>query len=129
VVLADDHALLRRALRLLLELEDDLEVVAEAGDLETAAREVVAHRPDVLVVDLRRQDGWGAGRIRRLRAQCPGTGVVVITMHMSALFAAHALDAGALGFVLKDTADQELPTAVRTVARGEVYTSPRLRKT
>jgi len=128
-VLADGHAPLRRALRLLLDLEDDLEVVAEAGDLETAARAVLAHRPDVLIVDVRMPDGWSAGRIRRLRAECPSTGIVVITMHLSALFAERALDAGALGFVLKDTADQELPTAVRRVARGQVYTSPRLRKT
>jgi len=129
VVLADDHAPLRRTLRLLLEREDDLKVVAEASDLQTAAREVAAHRPDVLIIDLRMSGGTSAEWIRRLRAQSPRTGIVVITMHESSLFAEHALNAGALGFVLKDRADEELCDAVRRVARGQAYTSPRLSET
>jgi DNA-binding NarL/FixJ family response regulator len=128
VVLADDHGSLRRSLRLLLEREGDLEVVAEASDLPAAIREVAAHRPDVLVVDARLPDGSSADRIGRLRAPSPRTGVVVISMHDSAVFAEHAFKAGALGFVLIDDADQELPDAVRRVAEGHVYRSQRLRQ-
>jgi two-component system response regulator NreC len=127
VVLADDHVALRRTLRLLLDREDDVTVVAEASDLETAARQVAAHRPDVLVLDLRITDRSNAERLARLLAPSPRTGIVVITMHESAQLAQHALDAGALGFVLKDTADHELLDAVRRVARGLTYTSPRVR--
>jgi len=126
VVLADDHAPLRRALRSLLEHEDDLEVVAEASDAEAAARQVASHRPDVLVLDLRMPDGSGANRIARMRAQSPRTGIVVVTMHRSEMFAEHAFKAGALGFVLKDCADDELAKAVRQAAQGHVYRSPRL---
>ncbi|HSO99029.1 MAG TPA: response regulator transcription factor [Solirubrobacteraceae bacterium] len=126
VVLADDHAPLRRTLRLLLEREDDLELVAEAGDLETALREVRARRPDVLVVDFRMPNGSSAERIGRLHEQSPRTAIVVITMHENPMFADHALEAGAIGFVRKDAADLELPDAVRSAARGVQYRSPHL---
>jgi two-component system response regulator NreC len=126
VVLADDHPTLRRTLSRLLEGEDDLEVVAEAGDLETAVRAVGAHRPDVLVLDLRMPNGSSAERIGRLHEQSPRTAIVVITMHENTMFADHALKAGAIGFVRKDTADLELPDAVRSAARGVQYRSPRL---
>jgi two-component system response regulator NreC len=126
VVLAEDHATMRRSLRLLLDSEPDLEVVAEAGDQATAIGHVHGHRPQVLVLDLRMPSGSSIETIRRLRAHAPGTEVVVITMQESPAFAKHALDAGAIGYVLKDTADAELPEAVRHAARGELYTSPRV---
>ena len=126
VVLADDHPTLRRTLSRLLEGEDDLEVVAEAGDLETAVREVGAHRPDVLVLDFRMPNGSSAERIGRLHEQSPHTAIVVITMHENTMFANYALKAGAIGFVRKDIADLELPDAVRSAARGVQYRSPRL---
>jgi two-component system, NarL family, response regulator NreC len=117
---------MRRSLRLLLDNERDIEVVAEAGELSTAIGHVRGYRPQVLVLDLRMPDGSSVQAIRRLRAQAPGTEVVAITMHEGPAFAKHALDAGAIGFVLKDTADAELAEAVRSAARGEVYTSPRV---
>jgi two-component system, NarL family, response regulator NreC len=128
VVVADDHASLRRTLRLLLDGEDDLEVLAEANDLEAVALEVAAHRPDVLVLNPHMPDGSRADPIPRPRAAFPGIGIVVITMYDSAMFAERALAAGALGFVLKDSADDELSDAVRRAARGLRYTSPRLRQ-
>lgn len=127
VILADDHPPLRRNLRLLLEREEDMKVVAEAGDFEGAIRRMRSHHPDVLVLDLRMPDGTSSERIERLRAQSPRTAIVVITMQENEMFADLALKAGAIGFVLKDRADQELAAAVRHAARGLEYRSPRLR--
>jgi two-component system, NarL family, response regulator NreC len=126
VVLADDHAQMRRSLRLLLDGEDGVTVIAEAGDLSTVMRHVHDHRPDVLVIDLRMPNGSSFEAIRRLRQQIPSTEIVVVTMEESPAFAQRALDAGAIGFVLKDTADGELPEAVRRAAEREHYISPRV---
>jgi two-component system response regulator NreC len=128
VVLADDHLPLRRTLRRLLEREQDLDVIAEAGDFESALRHVRRYRPAVLVLDLRMSDGSIAERIDRLREGSPMTRVVVITMEQSQLFAEQAHRAGAIGFVLKDSADTELCDAVRHAARNVRYESPRVRQ-
>ena len=126
VVLADDHTLMRRSLRLLLDGEDDVEVVAEASDLAMVVSHVGRHRPNVLVADLRLPTGSSIDAIRKLRAQAPDTEVVVLTMDESPLFAQHAMDAGAIGYVLKDRADSELLTAIRCAANGEEYVSARV---
>jgi two-component system response regulator NreC len=126
VVLADDHAAVRRSLRLLLDAEDGIDVIAEATDISTVMRHVHAHLPHVLVLDLRLPNGSSIEAIRRLRAQVPGTEIVVLTMEESPAFAQQAIDAGAIGFVLKDRADAELMTAVRRAAAGDEYVSPRV---
>lgn len=126
VVLADDHAAVRRNLRLLLDAEEDVEVIAEATDLSMVMRHVHGHRPHVLVLDLRLPNGPSVETIRRLREQVPGTQIVVSTMEESPLFAQQALDAGAVAFVLKDRADTELLTAIRRASRGDEYVSPRV---
>ena len=126
VVIADDHTLMRRSLRLLLDGEDDVEVVAEASDLATVVSHVGRHRPNVLVADLRLPTGSSIDAIRKLRAQAPDTEVVVLTMDESPLFAQHAMDAGAIGYVLKDREDSELLTAIRCAANGEEYVSARV---
>ncbi len=126
VVLADDHTLMRRSLRLLMDGEDDVEVIAEASDLATVVSHVGRHRPNVLVADLRLPSGSSIDAIRELRAQAPDTEVVVLTMDESPLFAQHAMDAGAIGYVLKDRADSELLTAIRCAANGEEYVSARV---
>jgi two-component system, NarL family, response regulator NreC len=128
VVLADDHAAVRRNLRLLLDGEGDVEVIAEAADLSTVIRHVHGHLPHVLVLDLEMPNGSSIETIRQLRAQVPDTEIVVITMDTSAVFAQQAIDAGAVGFVLKNKADGELPAAVRNAARGEEYISPQVAK-
>jgi two-component system, NarL family, response regulator NreC len=124
LVLADDHASVRRSLRLLLGGEPDLNVVAEAADLDSAAREINTSIPNVLVLDLHMRGGPGIETIRRLRAQAPETEIVVVTMEPSPVFAQQALDAGAAAFVLKDRADTELPEAIRAAASGLEYVSP-----
>ena len=126
VVLAEDHPSMRRSLRQLLDSEPGIHVVAEAPDLNMAITHVHGHRPDVLVLDLRMPNGSSIDLIRRIRVQAADTNVVVITMHDGRAYASQAHQAGALGYVLKDTADDELPEAVRRAARGEVYTSPRI---
>ena len=126
VVLADDHVQMRRSLRMVLDGEDGVKVIAEAGDLPTVMRHVHGHRPNVLVLDLRMPNGSSIDAIRSLREQEPGTEIVVVTMEGSPAFAQQAFDADAIGFVLKDTADAELPEAVRRAARREPYISPRV---
>jgi two-component system response regulator NreC len=126
VVLADDHALMRRSLRLLLDGEQDVEVIAEASDLDSAVRHVQDDRPQVLVLDLSMPDGSSIEAIGQLRECVPETQIVALTMEDNPVFAQRALAAGALGFVVKELADDELPQAVRAAACGEEYISPRM---
>ncbi len=126
VVVADDHELMRRSLRLVLGGEEDVEVIAEAGDLLTAVREVNGHLPHVLVLDLQMPDGSSIELIRQLRLRVPETEVVVVTMEDGPAYARAAIDAGAMGFVLKQYATHDLPVAVRCAARGEQYVSARV---
>jgi two-component system, NarL family, response regulator NreC len=126
VILADDHSLMRRGLRLLLDCEDGVEVIAEAVDLASVVRLVHSRRPHVLVLDLSMPDGSSIETIGKLRERVPATQIVVLTMDDSPVFAQRAFAAGALGFVLKDLADGDLSQAVRAAARGEEYVSPRV---
>ena len=126
VVIADDHAVVRSGLRLLLENEDGLHVVAEAGDVPDAMRMVSAHRPHVAVLDLNMPGGSILDAIPELRESTPETAIVVLTMQSDPAFARQALQNGALGFVLKEAADEELLEAVRLAAAGETYLNPRL---
>jgi two-component system response regulator NreC len=126
VVLADDHEVMRRSLRRVLDAESGIEVIAEGDDLAAVMLCVQAQRPNVLVLDLSMRSGSSIEAIRRLREGVPATEIVVLKMDDSAAFAQHAIDAGAIGFVLKDTADAELPEAVRRAARRREYVSPRV---
>jgi two-component system, NarL family, response regulator NreC len=126
VVLAEDHALLRRSLRLLLDGEQDVEVVAESDDVAAVTRDVQRHEPHVLVLDLKMPGGSSLEAIGHMRELAPDTQVVVMTMELSPVFAQRAFAAGALGFVAKDLADDELSQAVRAAARGEEFVSPRV---
>jgi two-component system response regulator NreC len=124
IVLADDHDLVRRSLRLLLDGEADLDVVGEAESLGSAVRRMNGHAPHVLVLDLQMPGGSSIEAIRRLCEYAPDTKIVVLTTERSPAFAQRAINTGAVGFVLKDTADIELPEAVRRAAQGEEYVSP-----
>ncbi len=126
IVLADDHAVVRSGLRLLLDGEEGFEVVAEAGDVEAARRYVRGHHPAVLVLDLNMPGESSLEAIPAIRAESPDTQIVVLTMQEEPAFARHALGAGALGYVLKEAADDELVQAVRRAAVGETYMNPRL---
>jgi two-component system response regulator NreC len=126
VVLADDHAVVRKGLRLLLDSEPGMRVVAEAGTVEDAIRMARAHRPTVLVLDLNMPGGSSLEAIPALGDDVPQTAIVVLTMQNDPSFARQALQAGALGFVLKEAADDELLGAIRLAAEGETYLNPRL---
>ena len=126
VVLADDHAVVRKGLRLLLDSEPGMRVVAEAGTVQDALRMARAHRPTVLVLDLNMPGGSSLEAIPVLRDDAPQTAIVVLTMQNDPSFARQALQAGALGFVLKEAADDELLGAIRLAAEGETYLNPRL---
>jgi two-component system response regulator NreC len=126
IVLADDHPVMRRSLRRLLDGEDRVEVVAEADDLPTVKHHVHGYLPRVLVIDLSMSNGSSIEAIRQLRRQVPGTEIVVLTMEDSTVFAQQALGAGAIGFVVKHDADAELMVGVLSAARGEEYVSLRV---
>lgn len=126
VVLADDRALTRRCLRLLLDGEAGIEVVAEGRDIRAAVQHVRGHLPHVLILDLGLADGTRLEAIRQLRSRAPDTEIVVLSLIDDPVFAAQALEAGALGYVLKEHADSELGEAVRAAAAGRTFVSPRL---
>jgi two-component system response regulator NreC len=127
IVLADDHAVVRSGLRLLLDQAGGFHVVAEAGDADAALRSVLGYKPDVLVLDLNMPgEPTSLEAIPRVPEVSPRTRVVVLTMQEDPSFARHALQAGAAGYVLKEAADTELVEAVRRAAAGETYLNPRL---
>ena len=126
VVVADDHTVVRQGLRLLINNEEGLQVIAEAGNVTDAERLTRAHRPSVLVLDLNMPGGSSLDAIPRLREHSPDTAIVVLTMQDDPAFAREALQAGALGFVLKEAADEELLEAIRLAAAGDTYLNPRL---
>ena len=126
VVLADDHVVVRSALRMLLEEEADITVVAEAGDASSAIRYVKGHRPDVLILDINMPGGSGLGAIPTIRTQSPDTQIVMLTMQAETAAAREALQAGVLGYILKEAAGEDLVKAVRLAAVGKTYLQPEL---
>ena len=126
VVLADDHRLVRSAVRTVLETEGGIEVIAEAADAGETLRKVRAHKPDVLVLDLNMPGESGLEAIPRVVEASPCTAVVVLTMEGDPAFAHAALRCGACAFVLKEAADAELIDAVQAAANGHGYLNPEL---
>jgi two-component system, NarL family, response regulator NreC len=126
IVLADDHAVVRSALRLLLDAEEDLEVVAEAGDIESTLRYVRGHKPDVVVLDLNMPGGQSLGAVPEMLASSPETSVVVLTMETDPAYAREAIQAGVLGYVLKEAVEEELVNAVHLASAGKTYLQPEL---
>jgi len=126
VVLADDHELIRRSMRSVLDGEQGIDVVGEADGVDSTVRSVRVHRPHVLVCDLRMPSLSNVATIRLIRDRVARTRIVLATMELNPAFAQLALAAGATGFVSKDLADSELAPAVRAAARGQRYVSPRV---
>jgi two-component system response regulator NreC len=126
VVVADDHPVVRSGLRSLLESEEDIEVVGEAGDAKEAARKVGAHKPSVLVLDLMMPGGTAVDAMPEIRKASEQTKVIVLTMHADPTYARAALREGASGYLLKEAAQKELIGAVRQVAAGSTYLDPEL---
>lgn len=126
IVLADDHAVVRSALRLLLDAEEDMGVVAEAGDIEATIRYVRGHKPDVLILDLNMPGGPSITAVPDLHKASPETGIVVLTMQSEPAYARQAIQSGVLGYVLKEAVDEELVNAVRLASEGRTYLQPEL---
>ena len=126
IVLADDHPVVRSGLRMLLEAEDDLAVVAETGDVDATRRSALGHKPTVLVLDLNMPGGSSLEAIPAILETSPGTSVVVLTMQEDPAFAREALRAGASGYVLKQAAATELVQAIRAAVGGGTWLNPAL---
>jgi two-component system response regulator NreC len=126
VVLVDDHAVVRSGLRLLLEAEDDIEVVGEAGDSREAVFEVREHKPDVVLTDVVMPGQSGIEATPSIIKESPETKVLVLSMQDDPNYVREAFAAGASGYVLKEAADSELVAAVREVASGGSYVNPEL---
>jgi DNA-binding NarL/FixJ family response regulator len=126
VVLADDHPMFRRGLRAVLEESPDIEVVAEADDGEAAIARVDAMRPDVAILDLDMPRKDGVTTAQEIAARRLGARVILLTGHKNDALVRKVLDAGPLGFVLKDGAVTEIVDCVRAVHAGRHYVSPQL---
>jgi len=126
IVLADDHKVVRSGLRVLLESDGRFTVLAEAGDVAGVVEKVRVCHPQVLVLDLNMGGDSSLDSIPQLRADSPDTQIVVLTMQDDPAFARAVLRGGALGYVLKDAASDELMNAVLLAAGGETYLNPQL---
>ena len=124
ILLVDDHAVLRAGLRALLEAESDLEVVGEAATGEDAIEEARKLRPDIAIMDLSMPGLGGLEATRRIAALNLGVKVLVLTVHAEEEYLFPVLEAGGSGYVTKTSADRELISAIRTVARGDVFLYP-----
>jgi two-component system, NarL family, response regulator NreC len=124
VVLVDDHAVVRGALKALLDGQPDLEVVGEAGDIASGRATVAERGPRVLVLDVNLPDGLALDAVPELREESPETAIVLLTMERDLTLARRALEAGASGYLFKDSAHLELIEAVRAAAAGEQHLAP-----
>ncbi|MGQ9572054.1 MAG: response regulator [Dehalococcoidia bacterium] len=128
VLLADDHAIVRAGLRMILAAEPDMTIVGEAADSESALRMTEETHPDVVVMDISMPGMSGLEAVRRAKESVPDTQVVVLTMHEDERYFFQALEAGASGYVIKGASPAELLTAIRAVRKGQAYFCPSLAK-
>ena len=126
VYLADDHAMIRAGLAALIAKDDGIEVVGQAGDGPTVLKEVLALRPDVAVIDITMPGLNGLDVCREISRKASDIAVLILTMHNDEQFVASAVNSGAKGYLVKDAVADDFATAVRAVARGELYLSPGL---
>ena len=124
VLIADDHSVVRVGLRTLLESEPDMMVVGQAGNGAEAVAAAQELRPDVVVMDISMPEMDGLEATRRIRALCPATQVVILTVHAQERYLFPVLKAGGSGYVLKSTVDTELVNAIRIVAQGGAFLYP-----
>lgn len=124
ILLADDHALVRQGLRFILEAQNDMEIVGQAGNGNEAVEMAEKLKPDVVIMDVAMPGLNGVEATRRLSGSLPRTRVLALSMHKDSVYVREILRAGARGYLLKDSGDADLVAAVRAVAKGEGYISP-----
>ena len=129
VLIADDHGIVRSGLRLLLERQPDIEVVAEAADGAEARELTLRERPDLAILDVKMPKLTGLQATREIKQQAPDVAVLILSMHDDERYLFEALKAGASGYVLKAQADTDLLAAIRAVERGEPFLTPAAQRT
>ncbi len=128
IVLADDHTVVRKGLRMLLESYPDFLVVADAADGRQAVALVEEHRPDVVVMDVAMPILNGIEAARQISAKLPNVAIVFLSMHSDEAYVLKALKAGARAYLLKDSAEHDLINAVKAVSEGKAFFSPAISK-
>jgi two-component system response regulator NreC len=128
ILLADDHTVMRRGIRLLLESQPEFTVVAEASDGRQALQQAEATLPDVAVVDIAMPNLSGIEAAQRIAAALPNTAIVILSMHSDEGYVLRALKAGAKGYLLKDSAEGDLIEAIKAVHEGKTFFSPEISK-
>lgn len=126
VLLVDDHELVRAGFRRLLEDDDNLVVIAEAGSGEQAVQDYTKYHPDVVVMDISMPGIGGIGAIERIIARSPEARILVLSVHEDSVFTSRALQAGAKGFIPKRSAPEEMIKAVEQVAQGKIFIAPEI---
>lgn len=124
ILIADDHGIVRSGVRMLLDRQPSMQVVAEAEDGVDAVAKAIAERPDVAVLDVAMPRMTGIQAAREIKAHSPDTSVLLLSMHDDERYVFEALQAGASGYVLKRAADADLVDAVTAVAEGRAFVSP-----
>jgi DNA-binding NarL/FixJ family response regulator len=128
ILLADDHRITREGVRLMLDQQPEFAVIGETGDGRQAVELAAELRPDVVIMDLTMPSLNGVEATRQVKAQNPDVKVIVLSMHLERQFISETLAAGASGYLLKDSPSEELLKAIRTVAAGDPYLSPRVQE-
>lgn len=129
ILLADDHSIVRKGLRVLLEAQPGFEVAGEAGDGREAVRLAEELKPDIVVMDIAMPQLNGIEAAGQIVKRSPSIGVILLSVHSDETYITRALTVGAKGYLLKDTADDDLVSAIRTVASGKPYFSPVIAQT
>ncbi len=124
ILLADDHAMVRKGFRMILEAQTDMSIVGEAGNGREALEQAEKLHPDVIVMDVAMPELNGIEATRRLATTSPRSRVLALSMHKDSVYVREILRAGARGYLLKDSIDSDLVSAVRAVAKGDGYLSP-----
>src|SRR5579885_420421 len=124
VLIADDHGIVRQGLRALLEKSEEVSVIGEAADGREAVRLAAELRPDIVVMDIAMPMLNGIDAAAQILNREPNTGIIILSMHADESYILRALNAGAKGYLLKDSAEGDILPAVRAVARGKPFFSP-----